>query len=253
LYELLAGSLPFEADNTLQLCVKVLHERVDPLRSRRPDLPEGLCQAIERCLSKDREARFANVGELALALLPYAPQRAKPSVERIIRTVSAANGDFADVLLQEPASEQTSPPHVVDQITSTQPTVSRPPAVLLAITFISLAAVAGFALAQRLAPAARAEEPKVFVIENAAHSAPQQRSQAELALDLRAASSAAASIVIQLPVTTGEPKPQATATPRAPEPRGAVTRKPSTRKPQDETASKAPEPKPTPNVFETRN
>jgi serine/threonine-protein kinase len=56
----------------------------------RSDVPPGLEDVIFRCLAKDRRHRYRNVAELALALLPFAPRRAKASVERISGIIQAS-------------------------------------------------------------------------------------------------------------------------------------------------------------------
>jgi serine/threonine-protein kinase len=68
LYELLTGSSPFRAASLLEVASKVLQEEPRPLRSLRPDAPEGLVEVVTRCLRKRREERFASVEELAFAL-----------------------------------------------------------------------------------------------------------------------------------------------------------------------------------------
>jgi serine/threonine-protein kinase len=73
LYELLTGKPPFDAPTVPLLCVKVLTEPAPPLHDKRPDLPLELVAIVERCLSKEPEGRFADVGELAAALEPFAP------------------------------------------------------------------------------------------------------------------------------------------------------------------------------------
>jgi tRNA A-37 threonylcarbamoyl transferase component Bud32 len=90
LFELLTGRVPFQADTITQLCAMILQQRAEPLRNFRPDAPEGLQAVISRCLEKDRTQRFANVAEFANALFPYAPRRARLSVERVSRVVQAA-------------------------------------------------------------------------------------------------------------------------------------------------------------------
>jgi len=73
LYELLTGLPPFDAPTVPLLCVKVLTDDPPSLHEKRPDVPVDLVAVIERCLSKDPEGRFADVGELAAALEPFAP------------------------------------------------------------------------------------------------------------------------------------------------------------------------------------
>jgi serine/threonine-protein kinase len=57
------------------------------VRALRPDLPAGIEDVVSRCLAKERERRFQNVAELAAALEPYSSAHAKPSIQRILRTV----------------------------------------------------------------------------------------------------------------------------------------------------------------------
>ncbi len=83
LYELLGGRPPFEADTIGGLMAIVLTERAPPLARLRPDLPPGLSEVIDRCLEKDRDRRWPDVAQLALALAPFAPARTRPLVERI--------------------------------------------------------------------------------------------------------------------------------------------------------------------------
>ena len=90
LYELLAGTVPFQADTITQLCVMILQQPAPSLRNVRPDAPEGLQLVITRCLDKDRTKRFGNVAEFAHALAPYAPRRARLSIERVSRVIEGA-------------------------------------------------------------------------------------------------------------------------------------------------------------------
>jgi serine/threonine-protein kinase len=53
-------------------------------------MPEGLTQVVLRCLEKDRNRRFANVAELANALVPFGSRAAARSAERVSRVLSAA-------------------------------------------------------------------------------------------------------------------------------------------------------------------
>jgi hypothetical protein len=47
----------------------------------RPEVPAELSAIVARCLANDREARFESAGDLALALLPFAPPRARLAAE----------------------------------------------------------------------------------------------------------------------------------------------------------------------------
>ncbi len=83
LFELMTGRPAFDADTVTELAIKVASEPTPPIRSFRPDVPIELEAIVAKCLEKDRRNRYRNVAELALALLPFAPKRAKASVERI--------------------------------------------------------------------------------------------------------------------------------------------------------------------------
>jgi len=83
LYELLTGKLPFRGATYPEICLKVAGEAPDPPRLYRAELTEALQDIVLKCLEKDRERRFANVVELAEALLAFAPARARHAVEQI--------------------------------------------------------------------------------------------------------------------------------------------------------------------------
>jgi serine/threonine-protein kinase len=90
LFELIAGRTPFQGESVPELAVKVVTEPAPAIRTFRPDVPGALEAIVLKCLEKDRRQRYRNVGELALALLPFAPARAKASVDRISGIVQAA-------------------------------------------------------------------------------------------------------------------------------------------------------------------
>jgi serine/threonine-protein kinase len=90
LYELCTGQVPFAADTMPQLCAMVLQEPAPPIRNRLPLAPEGLENAILRCLEKTPSNRYQNVAEFAAALLPFGPRWGSASVERISRVLAAA-------------------------------------------------------------------------------------------------------------------------------------------------------------------
>ena len=103
LHELLTGTAPFSGETLAELCVKISSQPPPMLRDSRPDAPLGLQEAILRCLQKDRNLRFLNVAQLATALFPYGPKRARDSVERISRIIQAS-GLSQDALALPPSS-----------------------------------------------------------------------------------------------------------------------------------------------------
>ncbi len=83
LYELLAGTCPFAADNLPDLALRVVHADPARLRDQRREVPSGLEQVIRKCLEKTPQERYRSVRELAMALSPFASKRAQSSIQRI--------------------------------------------------------------------------------------------------------------------------------------------------------------------------
>lgn len=85
LYELLTARSPFQAPSMPQVCARVLDTPPDSLATN--GLPTALEAAILKCLEKKADSRFADVGALALALQPFAPERSEISIERIMKVI----------------------------------------------------------------------------------------------------------------------------------------------------------------------
>jgi eukaryotic-like serine/threonine-protein kinase len=71
LYEVLTGQLPFTGETGPQLCANVMTTQPLPPQAHRAEIPSALSQVILRCLEKDRERRFRDVGELSVALTEF--------------------------------------------------------------------------------------------------------------------------------------------------------------------------------------
>jgi eukaryotic-like serine/threonine-protein kinase len=65
LYECLTGTLPHEAANYNALMVRILTQDVDPVMTRKVDLPANLCQIVDSCLKREREQRTPNAEMVA--------------------------------------------------------------------------------------------------------------------------------------------------------------------------------------------
>jgi serine/threonine-protein kinase len=83
LHELVSGSAPFQGDTLPEICIKIATSSPEPLRRVRPDAPAGFEAVILRCLQKDREARYRDVGELARDLCAFGPARCHALVDAI--------------------------------------------------------------------------------------------------------------------------------------------------------------------------
>jgi serine/threonine-protein kinase len=82
LFELLTGVTAFDEPSLLELSAAILEREPVPLQTLRPDASEELEHVVLRCLQKNPEDRYQNVAELAVALYPFAPRRARISAER---------------------------------------------------------------------------------------------------------------------------------------------------------------------------
>ena len=86
LHRLIAGSVPFEAEDSIACLQRVISDPPTPLRERCPAAPPALEAIVLRCLEKDVDRRMPSVAALAQALAPFAAVRSLPSVDRIRRT-----------------------------------------------------------------------------------------------------------------------------------------------------------------------
>jgi len=77
LFELLTGRTAFAGETLTQVCALVLEGEAPPLADHCRAAPTGLAAVIERCLMKDPALRYQTAAELAHALLPFAPSRAR--------------------------------------------------------------------------------------------------------------------------------------------------------------------------------
>jgi serine/threonine protein kinase len=131
LYEMLTGQPPYTGESIPQLCAALLHDEPIPLRQHRPEIPEGLEQAVLRCLAKNRDDRFPTVWELGRALLPFALADSRIHVERAERvmggsdaTVSGMSPMTARPSLPQSAAAAASVP--VTPLNVTPPAVMEP-------------------------------------------------------------------------------------------------------------------------------
>ncbi|HJQ20743.1 MAG TPA: serine/threonine-protein kinase [Gemmatimonadaceae bacterium] len=86
-YLAVSGRLPFEAPNVPALLVRQATEDAPSVARAAPGLPAALAAAIDTCLARDPEARFAHGEELAETL---APPDARPALPATLRSWLAA-------------------------------------------------------------------------------------------------------------------------------------------------------------------
>lgn len=105
LFELLTGVTPFDAPSIMQLGAAILEAEPAPLRAFLPDAPAELEQVLMTCLQKDPADRYQSIAELAIALYPFAPKRARIFAERCSQLIESDDLSCADLTTIKP------PPH----------------------------------------------------------------------------------------------------------------------------------------------
>src|SRR5262245_3062090 len=83
LYQLVVGQPPFRGETLPLLCMAVVNDEPEPMSTIRGDLPDGFEAVVMKCLQKEPDARYSDVGDLAHALAPFGPQNASTSASRI--------------------------------------------------------------------------------------------------------------------------------------------------------------------------
>jgi hypothetical protein len=71
MYEMLTGELPIQAESEVQMLIGQINTAPQPIRARRPELPEGIGAVVMRCLEKDPARRPAS-GAAVIALIEAA-------------------------------------------------------------------------------------------------------------------------------------------------------------------------------------
>ncbi len=220
LFELIAGRPPFLSDSLPDLVLQIANEPAPSLRAFRADVSVGLEAVILKCIEKDPRQRYSNVGELARALLPFAPSGARGSVDRISRIIHTAG--LSTNALAVPASAQAGDTQMLLSGTL-QPmgrTVGGRRARTVAIGAgvagaLALAACVAFVVLHRPTVPAPHEEPKA-----AANTAPPSTAS-EASTD-----QSPNDVAARTATPTATPTPTATATP-TPKPVMAAPTKPT--------------------------
>ena len=109
-YFLLTGGPPFIDGTIAQKLIWHQNREPRPLKTLRPEVPDGVVNIIKKMMAKDREARFQSPAELAATLGPWiqTPIQAPPESEmpRMCAAVLAAGGG---TLAQTNPAKVTSP------------------------------------------------------------------------------------------------------------------------------------------------
>ena len=93
MYEMLTGELPIKAESEVQMLIGHINTPPQPIRARRPEVPEGVEAVVMRCLEKDPLRRPAS-GAALIAQIEAAERGGVPS---------AAPGEMPTVATSRPA------------------------------------------------------------------------------------------------------------------------------------------------------
>jgi serine/threonine protein kinase len=100
-YFLLAGHSPFRAESSLRKLICHQFERPQPIRSLRPDVPEGVAAVIDRMTAKAPAERYQTPAQVVEALAPWTRTAVPPPPpEEMPEVIAPARG----------ASEGSAPP-----------------------------------------------------------------------------------------------------------------------------------------------
>jgi len=145
LYKMLAGGLPFTADDTFRATMKRLSEPPEPLSTRRPDVNAMLAEIVMRSLERDITVRYPDAeamrDDLQAFLQDVTPPRIRLSASAVradsptptditVRTPSQAT-PLSTSYTRTPTPRATTPPMRTPPAT---PTAATPPPAAPAVT-----------------------------------------------------------------------------------------------------------------------
>jgi len=102
LHQLITGTLPFAAATPEKVCSRVLNGSPTLLRDVNPNLPAGLEQVVARCLQRRPQNRFANVTDLAIKLIEFAPEHSRRSLTFISDCIDPSESAASTVEVKMP-------------------------------------------------------------------------------------------------------------------------------------------------------
>jgi predicted ATPase len=83
LYEMVTGNRPFQRSTAAETMVAILREQAAPIGVQNPDAPAPLCWAIERCLEKEPDKRYASTRDLARELAAIRDRFSEKPVKQV--------------------------------------------------------------------------------------------------------------------------------------------------------------------------
>lgn len=98
-YYMLSGQLPFDGNSFEALAAKHVAEPHVPLTALMPGAPAELCEAIERCLLKQRDLRWRSGRDLADELAEVTPRRRWFGAKKVVPPALFRTRTIAELML----------------------------------------------------------------------------------------------------------------------------------------------------------
>ncbi len=133
LYELIGGHPPFDGGAFGELFLKILSSEYEPLRVKKPAVPEGVDYIISRCLQRKREDRYPTLGDFVHALAPFGTPEGTARAQRMARALGVAPPSSSNPIPNPAPSSGSSLgssprfPAVADALKSTRVMQKAPP------------------------------------------------------------------------------------------------------------------------------
>jgi serine/threonine-protein kinase len=164
LFELSTGKPIYDAPTVSALYAMIAADPPRRLTELCPEAPAELEQVILRCLEKDPKRRFQDVGALARALAPFAPERAKPAVARIERIVDTGAETSRPEEIAQTAPSQRRPEPVRDAASAPRERRGPPWPVLAALVAGASAGIFAWTRSTKPPPSAPPDVPVSVVV-----------------------------------------------------------------------------------------
>ncbi|MDF2692188.1 MAG: Serine/threonine protein kinase PrkC, regulator of stationary phase, partial [Labilithrix sp.] len=89
-YEMLSGDPPFDGAGVGEIFAAILEQVPAPLTEKNPKITQELSDIVAKCLCRDPNERWEDVGKLARALAPFGSEAQAPLVERADQVLARA-------------------------------------------------------------------------------------------------------------------------------------------------------------------
>ena len=156
LYEMIAGQLPFEGENALEMIGAILKDEPKPLNS---DVPNEITKIINKCLRKNRDERYQTIKDVGNDLKDVKQELELKNLME--RSIVPNQDENKTQILQATTLDE------INQTTTNQTVASNPKTKYLAAGLLTLLlAVGGFFGYKYLSPTKQIESIAVMPFEN---------------------------------------------------------------------------------------